>query len=111
MHALESLVLSCDMPQGTVTLGHLKTLHDTSFLRCKRLGLTLSDDVEGFRIYDVRNSKFVEPLPQEAERLPILFVWADSIDIKVMTRFEILKRQIEARVQSRGGVGRKAQTH
>ena len=104
-------MLACDLPQSEVTLGHLKTLHETSFLRCKSLALTLSDDMEGFRIFDVRNSKFVDPLPQETERPPILFVWADSINIKVMTRFEILKRQIEARVQSRGGVGRKAQTH
>ena len=66
--------------------------------------MTLTGE-EDFGVFDVRQNKY---LGEPGDR--VLFVQSEHIDIKFMSRFEILKRQIEAKVQARGGVGRKSQT-
>jgi hypothetical protein len=90
-----------------VKLGHLKSLYDTSYLLCDSLDMTLSDDFDSCHIYDLRTARFLDPLAIETQtpepQLPILFVRAlsDQISLKVMTRFEILRRSIEERVNAK----------
>jgi hypothetical protein len=85
-------------------------LHDTSYLECQSLDLTLSDDFEECAIYDVIQGRFIDPVSKDAGLTevtdkPILFIRVNSgqIDLKVMSRFEILRRQIQEKVLSKQG--------
>ena len=61
---MESALVHLNVPNSQVKIGHLKTLHDTSYLECDSLDLTLSDDFEECAIYDVLSNKFIDPLSQ-----------------------------------------------
>ena len=105
--AMESALLNLRVPSSHVRLGHLKSLHDTSFLDCDILEVTLSDDFDTCHIFDLTTNTYLDPLAKDSQipdpTLPILFVRAHSgkIDIKVMTRFEILRRSIQERVHAK----------
>ena len=104
---MESALVNLQVPKAQVKIGHLKTLHDTSYLECDSLELVLSDDFEECAIYDVLGSKFIDPISQSTMPIgkPILFVKAHSgkIDLKIMSRFEILRKQIMDKVVAKGG--------
>ena len=46
LQQMESANLLLNVPRSHLTIGHLKTLHDTSFVECDSLDITLSDDFE-----------------------------------------------------------------
>jgi|LauGreDrversion4_2_1035121.scaffolds.fasta_scaffold520704_1 hypothetical protein len=63
--AMESTLFNLSVPNSHVKLGHLKSLHDTSYLDCDTLDLTLSDDFDTCHIYDLHTSTFIDPLAKE----------------------------------------------
>jgi hypothetical protein len=65
--SLDSAVLRISAPSSHVKLGHLKSLHDTSYVLCESLDLTLSDDFDSCHIYDLRTARFLDPLAIETQ--------------------------------------------
>ena len=90
---MECALVNLHAPQSQVKIGHLKTLHDSSYLECDSLELILSDDFEECAIYDVLGQKFIDP-GNERNGKPVMFVKVHSgkIDLRIMSRFEILRK-------------------
>ncbi|TNV79073.1 hypothetical protein FGO68_gene16007 [Halteria grandinella] len=109
IQGVESGKLKLFTPQSSLRIGHLKSLHDTSYIECDSLDLTISEDgYEGFYIYDIKKGQYIDPIGKDmtetSEPKPTLYVNAHSGNIKfqIMSSFAILKRQIEAKVALRG---------
>lgn len=113
LQAMESAKLNIKAPLSTVKICQIKSLHDSSYLECSSLDLTLPDDFADCHLYDLITNQFLGPdalkpeapyRPQDQSAKPILFLKVHSghIDIKVMSRFEILRRQIQEKMALRG---------
>ncbi|TNV78736.1 hypothetical protein FGO68_gene2311 [Halteria grandinella] len=109
IQGVESGKLKLFIPHSSLRIGHLKSLHDTSYIECDSLDLTISEDGhEGFYIYDIKKGEYIDPIGKDmtetSEPKPTLYVNAHSGNIKlqIMSGFAILKKQIEAKVALRG---------
>jgi hypothetical protein len=86
------------VPQSKLKIGHLKSLLESSYIDCLSLDLTLSDDFDNCHIFDLKSSSYIDPLAKESQvsdpSFPTLYIKAEHIDLKIMSRFEILRRSI-----------------
>ncbi|CDW72428.1 UNKNOWN [Stylonychia lemnae] len=107
LNAVENGKFQIHAPETQVIL-HLRSLHDISYVMCKSLELLLPDDLENCNIYDARQNKFIHSInnsnegvfPTLAVDAPTLIVDAlDKVDVKIMSRFEILKKQLMEKME------------
>ena len=100
LHTVESAKMAISAPNAHVSL-NLKSIHDLSHIHCASIELILGENFDGCNIYDVKNGKFHnDAIPDETK--PLLKVFAtDQLKVRVMSDFEILRRQIQSKMQAR----------
>eukprot|EP00347_Sterkiella_histriomuscorum_P019042 403343188 len=112
VNAAENAKFHIRAPNSRVVL-HLRSLHDVSFIQCKSLWLLLPDDIYNCAVYDARKSEFIYPyenelLNSDVNKHPALVVDAsENIDVQIMSRFDILKKQISQKVELKQATSRR----
>ncbi len=82
LNAVENAAFKLDAPNSSVSL-NLRSLHDSSYIKCKSLDLVVSDSLDNCAIYDCKSSKIVYSpsdytIGQNAALRPILFVECET---------------------------------
>jgi hypothetical protein len=92
---VESAKLVVDAPLASVKL-NLRSLHDSSYLRCAQAEIIVNEGFDKCLIYDQKQQKVMnseENTPQEDA--PVLAVMAEKgLKVTVMSDFELLRRRI-----------------
>ena len=103
LHTVEAAKMVINAPNSHVSL-NLKSIHDLSHIHCASAEIIIGEGFSTCDIFDQKTGKVFLREGQETqnEGKPMLKVLAsDSLDIKVMSDFEILRRQIMSKMQAR----------
>jgi hypothetical protein len=95
INTIESGKLAVVAPQSDVSI-HLKSLIDNSFISAKSVELILTEDFDSCTVVDSRSGK---QIVTASEQMPSLFIDAERVEVLVLSRFEILKKQITEKLE------------
>lgn len=115
---VESGLLNIDAPDAEIELT-LRSLHDSSYIRCKSLTIYVSDEFFQSNILDCSGlngagqkqglSSYLDSMDEIValdERKPTLYIDAAmNCNVHVLSQFEILKMQIMSKMKDRGDGG------
>lgn len=104
LHTVESAKMVIDAPNAHVSL-NLKSIHDLSHIHCASAEIIVGEAFSACDIYDQNKGEFFQGPgldPQLLGQRPLLKIYAaGKLDIKVMSDFEILRRQIMSKMHAR----------
>ena len=103
LHTVESAKLVINAPNSHVSL-NLKSLHDLSYIQCASAEIIVGEEFNKARIFDQKAGKEYREDLGLGDSVPMLKVFAQNkIDIKVMSDWEILRKQVMSKMHARKG--------
>ena len=106
LHTVESAKMVINAPRAHVSL-NLKSIHDLSHINCHSAEIIVNEEFDQCDIYDQNKRQFFmrEDQAQDGSsenKRPVLKVaTAGALNIRVMSDFEILRRQIMSKMEAR----------